>query len=173
MKKKAISYHMRIVQLLSDGEWHSFKDICKAIAKHVDAGIAEAEFKKRHPGFRKFKQAERIAQGRRRLVFLSLNSMHHHRGMVEVGAKGRADDRMYRLTKAALKARTNGQAAPTSKKTNGKKMKARKEAPSTKANRKKATAKATALARKPTKPAVAEPKPATTDAPSLFSTSEA
>lgn len=38
------------------------------------------------------------------MVFLSLNSMHHHRKMVEVG-KGRAEERLYRLTKAALKAR--------------------------------------------------------------------
>lgn len=188
---KKTSYHKRIVQfLLSDRQWHSFKEIHKAVARFVDGEAADVEFRRRHKDWKQIKAAERIAHGRRRLVFLSLNSMHHHRKMVEVG-KGRADERMYRLTRAALKSR-NGQAekptstkAPATKKATvkSKARKERKPAPSKKPNGKAKKATTTAKARpatsakpkvrKESKPAVAEPKPTTTSEPTLFSTSEA
>ncbi|MBX9677536.1 MAG: hypothetical protein K2X38_02150 [Gemmataceae bacterium] len=98
-----LTYHKRIMNILADGEWHAFTDILAAVARHVDAGTAQKEYMKRHPNWKDEKQTVRVAQGRRRLVFLSLNSAIHHAETVT--ARGHGDERKYRLTAKALKAR--------------------------------------------------------------------
>jgi hypothetical protein len=124
-KKKAISYHMRILHLLSDGAYHTLEEIAPIVSKYVDAEASDAEYRKTHPGWKKVKLATRVAQGKRRLIFLSLNSAIHHRHIVEAGS-GRAMDRKYRLTRAALKARNGKSERPA--KPISKKAKARKKA---------------------------------------------
>ncbi len=101
--RKPVSYHQRILRVLGDGSWHSLEDIYAAVARFVPAEAAAKEYAKRHPNTDGVKQADRVAQGRKRLVFLSLNSAIHHRKTVV--ARGRDWTRKYRLTKAALEAR--------------------------------------------------------------------
>jgi len=103
MASKKLTYHRRIINLLADGQWHSFQAIHQAVARFVDADAADKEFRKRHPGWKADKQSVRVAQGRKRLVWLSLNSAIHHAETVT--ARGHGDERKYRLTSKALKAR--------------------------------------------------------------------
>lgn len=107
---KKVSYHQRILGLLADGEWHSLKDIHKAVARFIDAEVADREYRKRHPNWEEDTPRLRVAQGKKRLLFLSLNSAMHHRKLVE--ARGRDWDREYRLTPEAFRSRQqdNGEA---------------------------------------------------------------
>lgn len=101
---KSVSYHQRILRVLAaDGGWHSLEEIYAAVVRFVPAEAAAKEYAKRRPNADGVKQADRVAQGRKRLVFLSLNSAIHHRKTVI--ARGRDWSRKYRLTKAALEAR--------------------------------------------------------------------
>jgi len=102
-KNGKLTYHRRIMKHLEDGQWHAFTDIHKAVARFVDSETAEREFKKRHPAWKNDKQSVRVAQGRKRLVWLSLNTAIHHAETVT--ARGHGDDRKYKLTAKALKAR--------------------------------------------------------------------
>lgn len=99
---KKLSYHQRIINLLADGEWHTLKDIHKAVARFVDPQVADKEYRKRHPRWEQEKVAARVAQGKKRLIFLSLNSAIHHAKKVE--ARGQDWEREYRLTREALAA---------------------------------------------------------------------
>lgn len=101
--KRKLSYHQRILNILMDGQWHSFAEILKAVARFVDADSADKEFRKRHPNWQSESVALRVQQGRKRLVWLSLNCAIHGRHIVT--ARGSAMDRNYRLTADALKAR--------------------------------------------------------------------
>jgi hypothetical protein len=100
---KKITYHRRILNLLADGKPHTFEEIFKGVARFIPAETADKEYQKRHPNWKQEKVAVRVAQGRKRLVFLSLNSAIHHAKTIV--ATGRDWTRKYRLTKAALKAR--------------------------------------------------------------------
>lgn len=111
MTKKKLTYHARILNLLSDGVYHTLAEIVQEIARHVDPTAADAQYQRSHPGWKQVKQATRIADGKKRLSFLSLNTAIHNRKLVEAGS-GRAMDRKYRLRKAALRARRNGQPQP-------------------------------------------------------------
>lgn len=102
-KNGKLTYHRRIMKHLEDGQWHGFTDILKTVARFVDDETADKEYRKRHPGWKDEKQSVRVAQGRKRLVWLSLNSAIHHAETVT--ARGHGDDRKYRLTAKALKAR--------------------------------------------------------------------
>ena len=102
-KNGKLSYHKRIMQLLEDGQWHSFHEVHQAVARFVDAEVADNEYRKRHPNWKDDKQSVRVAQGRKRLLWLSLNTKIHHSKTVT--ARGHADERKYRLTAKALKAR--------------------------------------------------------------------
>ena len=102
-KNGKLSYHKRIMNHLEDGQWHTFHEVHQAVARFVDAEAADKEFCKRHPGWKDEKQSIRVAKGRKRLVFLSLNSAIHHSKTVT--ARGHGDERKYRLTAKALKAR--------------------------------------------------------------------
>jgi hypothetical protein len=44
-----VSYHQRIMNVLADGEWHSLRDIDRAVARFIDADIADIEYRRRHP----------------------------------------------------------------------------------------------------------------------------
>src|SRR5438874_644175 len=99
-KNGKISYHRRIMNLLADGEWHSLCDIQKAVARFINADIADKEYRRRHPHWQQDTERLRIAQGKKRLIFLSLNTAIHHRRLVE--ARGRDWEREYRLTPEAL-----------------------------------------------------------------------
>jgi len=70
MASKKLTYHRRIINLLADGQWHSFQAIHQAVARFVDADAADKEYRKRHPGWKDDKQSVRVAQGRKRLVWL-------------------------------------------------------------------------------------------------------
>jgi hypothetical protein len=94
------SYHQRIIDLLGDGEWHSLREIYKQVARFIDSEAADVEYRRRHPNWEQEKPAARIAQGKKRLVFLALNSAIHHRKLVI--ARGSDWERKYRLTKKAL-----------------------------------------------------------------------
>jgi hypothetical protein len=98
-----LSYHKRIVNLLTDGEFHSFREIYRAVARYIDRQVADREYRKRHRDWAKTWPDVRVAAGKKRLVFLSLNRAIHHRQAVE--ARGRDWDREYRLTREALAAR--------------------------------------------------------------------
>src|SRR5437870_988196 len=98
-----LTYHKRIVKFLSDGQWHTLREIVNAVGRHIDAEIADVEYRRRRRGWASTPQRDRIAAGKKRLVFLSLNSMHHHRGMIEVKGTGNDWDRQYRATKATVK----------------------------------------------------------------------
>jgi hypothetical protein len=100
---KKMTYHRRILNFLADGQWHTFKEIHSAVARFIDAETADKEYRKRHPKWAEDKPAVRVAQGKKRLVFLSLNSAIHHAKTIV--ARGRDWDRKYKLTAAALKAR--------------------------------------------------------------------
>jgi hypothetical protein len=100
-KNRKLTYHQRIMNLLADGEWHSFRSIHKAVARFIDAETADVEYRRRHKHWEQDTRRLRIAQGKKRLIFLSLNSAVHHRKLVE--ARGRDWDREYRLTKEALR----------------------------------------------------------------------
>jgi hypothetical protein len=100
---KKISYHQRIIGLLADGEWHSLKEIHKAVARFIDADTADVEYRRRHAKWEQEKPAARVAAGKKRLIFLSLNTAIHHRKLVV--ARGRDWEREYRLTKEALASR--------------------------------------------------------------------
>lgn len=98
--RKQPTYHTRIRTVLADGKTHTLREIYRAVARFIPADAAEREYRKRHPNADDVKVADRIAQGRKRLVFLSLNSLIHHRGLVI--ARGKDWERSYRLTRAAL-----------------------------------------------------------------------
>ena len=102
--KKKVSYHQRIIALLAaDGQWHTMEEIHQAVARFIDAEAADNEYRKRHPNWEQDKRPVRVGQGKKRLVFLSLNSAIHHAKTVV--ARGRDWNRKFRLTAAALKAR--------------------------------------------------------------------
>lgn len=107
---KKLSFHKRIMQLLEDGQWHTFQEVHQAVARFVDADAADREYRKRHPGWKDDKPTIRVAQGKKRLIWLSLNSAIHHAKTVT--ARGHAADRKYRLTAQALKSRRSKQAKP-------------------------------------------------------------
>ena len=113
--RKQSTYHARIRTVLADGRTHTLREIYRAVARFIPADAAEREFRKRHSDADEVKTADRIAQGRKRLVFLSLNSLIHHRGLVI--ARGSDWERTYRLTRAALTALT-----PATAKTEGGKL---------------------------------------------------
>lgn len=100
--RKTISYHKRILGILADGRPHTLREIYLKTARFIPADAADREYRKRHPNADEIKAADRIAQGRKRLAFLSLNAMIHHRGLVV--ARGKDWERSYRLTRAALAA---------------------------------------------------------------------
>ena len=102
-KNGKLTYHQRIMNLLTDGEWHSLRDIHKAVARFIDTETADIEYRRRHAKWEQDTQRLRIAHGKKRLIFLSLNTAIHHRKLVE--ARGRDWDREYRLTKEALRER--------------------------------------------------------------------
>lgn len=124
---KPITYHKRLVMALADGGWHTFRDLHQKVARFIDPDVADREYRRRHPKWKKEKETDRVAQGRKRLVFLSLNSLHHHAETVEVRG-GKNWDREYRLTKAALRK----QEKPTTRKP-AKKPKAKPTSPVKKA----------------------------------------
>jgi hypothetical protein len=95
------SYHQRIVNLLRDGEWHTLREIHRAVARFIDADLADKEYRKRHPAWEGEELKARVAQGKKRLVLLSLLTLVHNRKLVEIG-EGRDWDRQYRLTRDAL-----------------------------------------------------------------------
>lgn len=176
-KTKTLSYHQRILALLADGDWHSFKDIHKSVARFVDPGAADAEYCKRHRNWEELKLPARVAAGKKRLVFLSLNTAIHHRKLVEAGS-GRALERQYRLTKAAMKARSNVQPKkpePTATTNNKAKPAISNEAkPATTTPAKKLTSKQAKPTTNKAKPANRKPaKPATSKAPHLPPRNEA
>jgi hypothetical protein len=102
--KGSFSYHKRIVKLLSDGKWHTLRDIHRAVARFIDADAADREFRKRHPAWESEDPKARVSQGKKRLVLLSLLTLVHHRNLAEIG-EGRDWTRQYRLTRAALESR--------------------------------------------------------------------
>jgi hypothetical protein len=103
-RARKISYHQRIIALLAaDGQWHTMEEIHQAVARFIDAEAADNEYRKRHPNWEQDKRPVRVAQGKKRLVFLSLNSAIHHAETVV--ARGRDWNRKFRLTAAALKVR--------------------------------------------------------------------
>lgn len=101
--KTPISYHQRILNILADGQWHTLKELFFAIVRFIPNEAAEKEFLKRKSKAGDIKKPDRIARGKKRLVFLSLNSAIHHRKIVL--AQGHDWDRRYRLTKEALRRR--------------------------------------------------------------------
>lgn len=99
-----VVYHKKIVALLRDGKWHSLSDIFKAVARHIDANTADIEYRRRHPGWKSESLKDRVDGGKKRLIFLSLNGMHHHRKTVTVrDTHGKDWDREYRLVAAEIK----------------------------------------------------------------------
>jgi hypothetical protein len=100
---KKVSYHQRILNLLTDGEWHTLRDIHRAVARFIDAETADRQYRRRHPNWEQDTERLRVAQGKKRLIFLALNSAIHHQKKVE--ARGRDWDREYRLTPEALASR--------------------------------------------------------------------
>lgn len=104
---KKMSYHRRIMSLLADGEWHSFKEIHLAVARFIDPAAADREYRKRHPHWREDAERVRVTLGKKRLLFLSLNSAIHHRRRVQ--ARGRDWAREYQLM-PGLVARRGGEA---------------------------------------------------------------
>jgi hypothetical protein len=109
-QKNRLSYHQRIVNLLGDGEWHTFRDIHRAVARFINADLADKEYRKRHRAWASANPKARVAQGRKRLVLLSLLTLVHHRKLVEIG-EGRNWERLYRMTREAMEARnTEGKA---------------------------------------------------------------
>jgi hypothetical protein len=102
--KTKITYHQRIVKLLSDGEWHTLHAIHRAVARFIDADMADKEFRKRHPAWESQDLKTRVAQGKKRLVLLSLLTLVHNRKLVEIG-EGRDWERQYRMTPQALATR--------------------------------------------------------------------
>jgi hypothetical protein len=100
---RKLTYHQRIMNLLADGEWHSLREIHKAVARYIDAEAADVEYRRRHKHWEQDARRLRIAAGKKRLIFLSLNSAIHHRKLVE--ARGHDWEREYRLTKEAMRER--------------------------------------------------------------------
>lgn len=98
-----MSYHKKIVAFLRDGKYHSLREVVGAVKRFIDAKTADNEYRKRHPKWATVAPKTRVELGKKRLVFLSLNTMHHHRDMVEVRERGQDWDREYRLTKETLK----------------------------------------------------------------------
>jgi hypothetical protein len=97
--KKKPSYHKRLLSSMLDGNWHTFRDLFNANAKYIDKDVAIKEDKRRHP--EREEERVRVRRGRKRLVFLSLNSAIHHAKTVIF--KGARDwDREYRLTKPTI-----------------------------------------------------------------------
>lgn len=96
------TYHQRIVAFLADGAKRTLREIYGGVARHIDPAVADKEYRRRHPAWASVPLKERVAQGKKRLIFLSLNTMHHHRGMIEVD-NGADWDRGYRLTREARK----------------------------------------------------------------------
>ncbi len=103
-QKNRFSYHQRIVNLLGDGEWHTLRDIHRAVARFIGADIADREFRKRHRAWEGVDVKARVAQGKKRLVLLSLLTLVHNRRLAEIG-EGRDWQRQYRLTGEALEVR--------------------------------------------------------------------
>lgn len=101
------TYHQRIVNLLRDGQWHTLRNVHRAVARFIDADIADREYRKRHPSWEDKDVKARVAQGKKRLVLLSLLSLVHHRKLVEIG-EGRDWERQYRLTEEARRVRSEG-----------------------------------------------------------------
>jgi hypothetical protein len=102
-KNGKLTYHQRIMNLLTDGAWHSLREIHKAVARFIDPETADVEYRRRHSNWEQDTARVRISAGKKRLIFLSLNTAIHHRKLVE--ARGRDWDREYRLTKEALRER--------------------------------------------------------------------
>lgn len=96
-KVKPVTYHARLLLCLKDGRFHTFAELFEAVAKYIDPKVADKEYRKRHPDWKNDKEKDRVVGGKKRLVFLSLNSAHHHAKTVEVG-EGVAMERQYRLT---------------------------------------------------------------------------
>jgi hypothetical protein len=115
---KPITYHQRLVNALADGKWQSFRSLYQRVARFIDPTVADTEYRRRHPKWKEEKEAVRVAAGRKRLVFLSLNSMHHHRDMVEVRG-GKDWEREYKLTPAALRARRGAKSNGPTKRVKG------------------------------------------------------
>jgi hypothetical protein len=98
----ALTYHKRIRTILSDGEWHTLREIYDAVARFIGSEAADEYYKKRHPDWENEKRAVRIATAKKRLVFLSLNTAIHHAKTVQ--ARGRDWERQYKLTAKAIRA---------------------------------------------------------------------
>ena len=66
------SYHQRIVSALRGGEWRTLREIHRAVARFIDADLADREFRKRHPAWEQVDRNKRVAQGKKRLVLLGI-----------------------------------------------------------------------------------------------------
>jgi hypothetical protein len=110
-KGKPVTYHQRIVNFLADGKWRTLKEIHNHVARFISAELSDKEYRRRHPKWEEVKELDRVRQGRKRLVLLSLLTLVHHRKLVEIG-EGRDWQRQYRMTEEAVRARaeTGGEA---------------------------------------------------------------
>src|SRR5690348_5856720 len=103
-RSMTMTYHRRIVKVLSDGQWQSLRDMHRDVARFIDAQTADREFHKRHPAWEDHEPKARVAQGRKRLVLLALLTLVHHRRRAETG-RGRDRERQHRLAPKALETR--------------------------------------------------------------------
>jgi hypothetical protein len=99
-----MTYHQRIVKLLSNGNWRTLREIHRHVARFIDAETADKEYRRRHPAWESKDPKTRVTMGKKRLVLLSLLTLVHHRKLAEIG-EGRDWERQYRLTAKALESR--------------------------------------------------------------------
>jgi hypothetical protein len=57
----SLTYHKRIRNILSDGNWHTLREIYDAVARFIPAEVADEYYKKRHPDWESKKKAVRVA----------------------------------------------------------------------------------------------------------------
>jgi hypothetical protein len=97
-----MSYQKEINKMLMDGKWHSFEEIHKANYKHIDATVADKEYRKRHDTWKTDPVSLRVSKGKRRLVILHLISL---KSRLQVEGRGPSGDQEFRMTKDEIKKR--------------------------------------------------------------------